>query len=239
MARRGFWVRTAAGVVNTTLTVFSRHTWRGTEHIPDTGGAILAANHISHADTLVVAQFVYNNGRVPRFLTKASVMNSPVVGYALRSAHQIPVERGTRDAVRALDAAVEAVRDGHIVVVYPEGTTTKDPEHWPMRARTGIARLAVATDAPVIPVAQWGAHRLYDPITHRVRPRPRTPVTVVAGPPMDLSAWRGMAHPGRSDLGALSDAVMLRIRDLLADIRGETPPEELYDWPPKRQNPSS
>lgn len=234
MARRGFWVRVGSGMIKSTLTVFSRHTWQGAEHIPATGGAIVAANHLSQTDPLVLAHFVYNAGRVPHFLTKASVLSAPVIGRPLRATGQIPVRRGTLDAVKALDEAVAAVDDGHLVVVYPEGTTTRDPDFWPMHARTGVARLALATGAPVIPVAQWGAQRLQDPVAHRVRPRPRTPVTVLAGPPMDLSDWRRRTDPDRAELAALADSIMERVRELLADIRGEQPPPGLYEWPPRR-----
>lgn len=233
MARRGFWVRVSAGVIKPTLAVFNNRTWRGLEHIPDTGPAIVAVNHLSHVDTMVIARFVYGAGRVPRFLTKASVLAAPVIGPLVRATGQIPVHRGTRDAARALEAAQAAIADGQVVVVYPEGTTTRQPGHWPMRPRTGVARLALATGAPVIPVAQWGAQRLYDPISHTVRPRPRTPVTVVAGPPMDLSTWQAAGPPDRERLAAVADAIMVRIRDMLAEIRGEPAPE-LYEWPPRR-----
>lgn len=237
MARRGFWVRVGMGVINSTLTVFSRHTWQGAEHIPATGGAIVAANHISQVDPMVMARFVYATGRVPRFLTKASVLQVPLMGPALRSTGQIPVHRGSIDAARSVDEAAAALRDGDVVVVYPEGTTTRDPDFWPMHGRTGVARLALATGAPVIPVAQWGAQRLQDPVAHSVRPRPRTPVSVLAGPPMELSAWRERAaggEPDRTVLSGLSDAIMYRIRELLTELRDEQPPEQLYAWPPKR-----
>jgi len=222
------------GVINSTLTVFSRHTWQGAEHIPATGGAIVAANHISQVDPMVMARFVYAAGRVPRFLTKASVLSVPLVGPALRSTGQIPVHRGSIDAARSVDEAAAALRDGHVVVVYPEGTTTRDPDFWPMHGRTGVARLALSTGAPVVPVAQWGAQRLQDPVAHRVRPRPRTPVSVLAGPPMDLSRWRARGEPDRQVLAEVSDAIMYRIRELLAELRDKRPPEQLYAWPPKR-----
>ena len=237
MARRGFWVRVGMGVINATLTVFSRHTADGAEYIPATGGAIVAANHISQVDPMVLARFVYAAGRVPRFLTKASVLQVPLAGAALRSTGQIPVHRGSIDAARSVDEAAAALRAGHLVVVYPEGTTTRDPDFWPMHGRTGVARLALSTGAPVIPVAQWGAQRLQDPVAHAVRPRPRTPVTVLAGPPMDLSRWTERAagrESDRSTLTELSDTIMYRIRELLAELRGEQPPEQLYAWPPKR-----
>lgn len=235
MARRGFWVHAGMGVIRSTLTVLSRHTWRGAEHIPATGGAIVVANHLSQIDPMVMARFVYATGRVPRFLTKASVLDAPLIGPALRSTGQIAVYRGSMNAAKSLVEAKAAVKDGHVVVVYPEGTTTRQPDFWPMRAHTGVARLALATDAPVIPVAQWGAQRIQDPQAHTVRLRPRTPVTVLAGPPMDLSAWRDKAA-GRDQIAALTDAIMMRIQDLLAEIRGEQPPPELFDWPPPKRS---
>jgi 1-acyl-sn-glycerol-3-phosphate acyltransferase len=179
--QRGFWVRLVVGVIKPTVTVLARRTWRGAEHIPASGGAIIAANHLSQLDPLVVSHFVYNNGRVPRFLTKAAVFSAPLVGRAMRETGQIPVQRGSLEAAQALDEAVRAVRAGRLVVVYPEGTTTRQPDHWPMRGRTGVARLAMLTGAPVIPIAQWGAQRLHDPLANKLRLRPRTPVTVVAG----------------------------------------------------------
>ncbi|WP_373324987.1 lysophospholipid acyltransferase family protein [Actinocatenispora rupis] len=223
------------GVIRSTLTVLSRHTWRGAEHIPATGGAIVVANHLSQIDPMVMARFVYATGRVPRFLTKAAVLDAPLVGKALRSTGQIAVYRGSMNAAKSLVEAKAALKAGDVVVLYPEGTTTRQPDFWPMRGHTGVARLALATDVPVIPVAQWGAQHIQDPQAHKLNLRPRTPVTVVAGPPMDLSEWRSASGGGaRGDLAGLTDAIMYRIQDLLAGIRGEQPPSELFEWTSKR-----
>ncbi len=92
-----------------------------------------------------------------------------------------------------------------------------------MKGKTGAARLALATGAPVIPVAMWGPEKMFNPRTGRLGLRPRTPVTVVAGPPIDLSRWAG-ATPTRGVLEEMTDAIMLRIRDMVAEIRGGTPP---------------
>jgi 1-acyl-sn-glycerol-3-phosphate acyltransferase len=146
-----------------------------------------------------------------------------VVGPLLRAVRQIPVWRGTVDATKALDAAMSAIRAGTCVLIYPEGTTTKEPDLWPMRGKTGAARLWLATGAPVVPVAMWGPQRLFDPRTRRLRPVPRTPVTVVAGPPVDLSQWRG-ATPTAATLQAVTDHIMMTLRDMVADLRGGTPP---------------
>jgi 1-acyl-sn-glycerol-3-phosphate acyltransferase len=158
LARRrlGFWRRLVVVLVRPTMQVMSRRDWRGMEHIPPTGPAILVANHMSHADPFVLGHYVYDAGRWPRYLAKASVFRLPLVGRLLYAVEQIPVERGTIDAVKALDAAVDALKAGKAVLIYPEGTTTKEPDLWPMRGKTGAARLWLATGAPMIPVVMWG-----------------------------------------------------------------------------------
>ncbi|WBB70485.1 lysophospholipid acyltransferase family protein [Micromonospora sp. WMMD812] len=235
MARRrlGFWARFAVVLVKPLMTVWTRRTWRGMEHLRRDGGMIIVPNHLSHADPLVSAHFIYDAGRWPQYLGKASVFRVPVVGWILHRCRQIPVERGTVDAARSLDALVAAVNAGGAVVIYPEGTTTREPELWPMRGKTGAARLALATGAPVVPVAMWGPERIFDPRTARLSLRPRIPVTVVAGPPIDLTRWAG-AQPTRATLEEMTDVIMLRLRDMVADIRGGTPPP-LWERPGRAQ----
>lgn len=225
MARRrlGFWRRFAVAVVKPPLQALTRRYWRGMEHIPAGGGVIIVANHISHADPLVVAHYLYDAGRWPQFLGKQSVFDAPVVGWLLRRVRQIPVRRGTVDAALALDAAVAAVKAGDAVVIYPEGTTTKRPDLWPMRGKTGAARLWLATGAPLVPVVSWGPQRIFDPRTSKLRLRLRTPVTVVAGEPIDLS-WYAGAEVTSANLQVITEVVMSRLTGMLADIRGEVPP---------------
>jgi 1-acyl-sn-glycerol-3-phosphate acyltransferase len=210
-------------LVKPPLFLLTRRTWLGMENIPTDGPVIIVAAHISHADPLVVAHFVYDSGRWPRFLAKDSLFRLPVIGPILRVDQQIPVSRGSLDAARALDQAVAGVRDGGAVIVYPEGTTTREPDLWPMRGKTGAARLWLATGATVIPIATWGPQRIFDPRTKKLRLRPRTPVTVVAGPPLDLSRFSG-ATPTVATLTEMTDVIMVALRDLLAPIRGGTPP---------------
>jgi len=205
------------------MIVISRPDWRGMEHIPATGPVIIVANHLSHADPFVLAHFVYEAGRWPHYLAKASVFELPVVGRLLYAVEQIPVARGTIDAPKAIEAAEDAIRAGKSVLIYPEGTTTKEPDLWPMRGKTGAARLWLATGAPVVPVVMWGPERLFDPRTKKLRLVPRTPVIVVAGPPLDLRAWAG-TEPSTATLHDITDIIMIRLRDMLAEIRGGTPP---------------
>jgi 1-acyl-sn-glycerol-3-phosphate acyltransferase len=221
--RLGFWRRFAVMVIKPSLWVLTRRTWAGLENIPSHGGVIIIVNHISHADPPAVAHFVYDAGRWPSFLAKQSLFEVPVFGRFLRAVRQIPVKRGTVDAGKALVAAVNGVRDGESLVIYPEGTTTREPDLWPMRGKTGAARLWLETGAPVIPVVMWGPERIFDPRTSRLRLRPRTPVTVIAGPALDLSRWAG--HPPTTEtLHEITDHLMLHLRDMLVEVRGGTPP---------------
>jgi 1-acyl-sn-glycerol-3-phosphate acyltransferase len=223
-------MRFAAAIIKPTMWVFTRRTWRGRENVPP-GPVILVANHVSHADPLTLAHFVYDLPREPRFLGKEAVFDVPFVGMVVRGAGQIPVKRATAEAAQALEHAVAALGRGECVIVYPEGTTTKDPTLWPMTGKTGAARLAMLTGAPVVPVGQWGPQKLFHPITHRVRLRPRTPVTLVAGPPIDLSAYQGRPQTAAL-LTEVTDVIMRRIRELVAEARHEPAPAgPLYPRP--------
>lgn len=230
--RLGFWRRTVVVLVLPLLRVLTKPTWSGQENLPE-GGFILAANHMSHFDPLVIAHYVYESGRWPQFLAKASLWDVPVVGFVLRRVRQIPVERGSMEAAKSLDALVGALKDGGVVIIYPEGTTTKEPDLWPMTGKTGAARLALLTGAPIIPLAQWGAQRVFDVRTKKLSLRPGTPVSVTAGKPVDLGRWAGAA-PTRPVLHEITETIMTDIRDLLAGLRDEEPPP-LYQWPTRKQ----
>ena len=231
--RLGFWRRFAVGLVLPALKVWTKRTWTGLENVPPTGGVIIVPNHASHFDPLVVAHYLYGAGRWPRFLGKASLWKVPILGFLLRKVQQIPVERGSVEAVKSLDTLVEALNDGGAVVIYPEGTTTREPDLWPMRGKTGAARLALLTGAPVIPMANWGAHTIYDPRTSKLKIRPRTRVSVTSGPAVDLSRWQD-ATPSRAVLEQMTDTIMGKVQELVGELRGEQPPEGLYDRPARR-----
>lgn len=225
--RIGFWYRFAVTVIKPLLLVFTKRDWRGAENIPRDGGVILAVNHISWADPLTLAHFVYDTGRLPRFLAKSEVFKAPFVGRVVTGAKQIPVLRHTADAAQALGAAIDAVNRGECVVIYPEGTVTRDPDLWPMGAKTGIARLALTTGAPVIPVAQWGAQEIMAYKEKRVHLLPRKTVRMLAGPAVDLSAYAG--EPLTTEvLRAATEAIMARVREQVGVLREQTPPSEVH-----------
>lgn len=226
--KRGWAFSVAVAIVKPPLLLFTKRRWSGGEKIPASGGCILVANHISHLDPFTFAHFVYDNGRLPRFLAKAAVFDIPVGGWIVKSAGQIPVYRLTTDASLAFRAAVAALEKGECVVVYPEGTISRDPGLWPMTGKTGAARLALSTGAPVIPVAQWGAQAILPPYAKRPRLLPRKTVWVKAGDPVDLEDLRGRPiNPGL--LRETTNRIMDAVTDLLADIRGEQPPAVRFD----------
>ncbi|OEU85849.1 acyltransferase [Streptomyces abyssalis] len=232
MSRRriGFWYRLAAVLCKPPLLVFFKRDWRGMEHIPEKDGFIAVVNHNSAVDPLSYAHFQYNTGRVPRFLAKVSLFRSGFVGAAMRGTGQIPVFRESKDAIGAFRAAVEAIDKGECVAFYPEGTLTRDPRMWPMKGKTGAARVALETRAPVIPVAQWGANLAVPPYPKRgdIRLFPRKTLTVQAGPPIDLSEFYGQ-EPTAAVLRQVTDRIMDAITAQLSDIRGEPAPAERYD----------
>jgi 1-acyl-sn-glycerol-3-phosphate acyltransferase len=221
------WTRVAIPLVRMIAAVASRPDYRGREHIPRTGGVILAANHLANVDPVLLARFVLEQGRIPRFLAKNPLFETFAVGRILRGARQIPVYRDRGNAADALAAAAAALRAGELVVIYPEGTWTSDPDWWPMLARNGVARLAFETGVPVVPVAHWGAQTVIGP---GWRARPRQQYTVLAGQAIT-------AGPGdRSSPAALqnfTDVVMRQIRDQLAEVRGHPAPALV--WDPQRR----
>jgi 1-acyl-sn-glycerol-3-phosphate acyltransferase len=157
----------------------------GLEHIPTEGPVILASNHTSYLDPLALAFLATKRGRRTRFLTKDDLFEKGVLGWMLRGMHHIPVSRGTADAAGSLVAAEEALGRGRAIAVFPEGTISLDLE--PMVGKTGTARLAAATGAPVVPIGLWGLHRM---MFKGRKPRWRTGITEVAriGAPLTIDA---------------------------------------------------
>jgi 1-acyl-sn-glycerol-3-phosphate acyltransferase len=226
--RLPFAYRFAVGVLRPSLMAVTKRDWHGAENLPATGGFVVTPNHLSHLDPLIFAHFMYDNGRPPYFLGKEGVFRVPVVGAILRGAEQIPVYRNTGKAADAFRAAVAAVNDGKAVGVYPEGTLTRDPDLWPMVGKTGAARIALATQCPVIPVAQWGPQEILEPYSKRPRLFPRKTMHVAAGPPVDLSDLYDQPVTGTL-LREATDRIMAAITVQLAQIRREQAPAERFD----------
>jgi 1-acyl-sn-glycerol-3-phosphate acyltransferase len=231
------WRIFAGRVLQLLLHALMKHEQQGRENLPREGGVILAPNHLSYADWGAVAIYSYESGRFPVFLIKSSVFNVKVIGPFLRVLGQLPVYRNRGDAALVLKAAEAALRDNQCVIVYPEGTASRDPDLWPMVAKTGAARLALKTGVPVIPIAQWGAHEVLPYGTTKPHLFPRKRARLVAGPPVDLSAFEGKPLTATT-LREATAVIMADVTSLLAGLRNETPPAVPFD-PAAASQPSS
>ena len=231
----GFWYLLAVVLLRPFMLLFTRRDWHGREHLraevlPDgsQAGIVVCPNHISWFDPLECAHVLYDNGRPPRFLGKEAVFGVPVIGRIIRGAGQIPVYRETANAAESVRDAIAAVRRGECVVVYPEGTITRDPQLWPMTGRTGAARIALETGAPVIPLAQWGAQDVIAPYTNEFRILPRKTMRVRVGPEVDLDDLRGRPVDA-AVLRTATERIVAAITAQLEAVRGETAPVERFD----------
>jgi len=198
------------------------------ERMPQTGAFVLAPNHYSEIDPVVMGVVSWKLGRAPRFLAKASLFKNPVLGWLLRSSGQIPVERAGSKSHAALRAAEELVEKGRMVIVYPEGSLTREPDLWPMRGKTGAVRIALERDIPIIPAAHWGTQALLARYGKKVSLFPRKTIDVAIGEPLDLSAYRGKPLDQATLLKATGE-LMDAIAELLAELRGEPAPPERWD----------
>lgn len=211
---------------------FARIEIRGAERMPREGAYVMAPNHHSEIDPLTVAVATWRMGRAPRFLAKESLFRVPVLGAAMRATKMVPVSRG-RQGSQALRQAEILIENRTGVIVYPEGTLTRDPDLWPMRGKSGAVRIALAGDLPVIPVAHWGEQAImprYGKL--RIFP-PRRRVTFLVGEPVDLSDLRTTGErDAKAERQAIEEAtrrVMDAVTGLLADLRGEEAPQERWD----------
>ncbi|MCU1600901.1 MAG: acyltransferase, partial [Frankiales bacterium] len=214
LGRIGFWYRLAVVILKPLMLVLTKRRWSGFENVPADGGVIVAANHISYVDPIALGDAIlFSTKRLPRYLAKASLFKgNGIVGRTMRGAGQIPVHRNTTDASAALKDAVEALHRGELITIYPEGTVSRDPDKWPMAARTGVARLALLSGAPVVPVAQWGAQEIHDSYrTKGLHLLPRHTITIQVGPAVDLSPFVGKELTSEV-LHAATDRIMDAIR---------------------------
>ncbi|MFC5816037.1 MULTISPECIES: lysophospholipid acyltransferase family protein [Nonomuraea] len=223
-----FWETLAVVIVKPLSTLLVKRDWRRGDRIPRTGGIIIAANHLSWTDPVLLAHFLYNNGRWPIVLAKSTLFKVPFLGHAVRSLRAIPVNRGSSEAARSLEASSERLRAGGAILFYPEGTCTRDPGLWPMVGKTGVARLALESGAKVIPVAHWGAQELLPYGEKKPRLFPRKTFRVMVGEPVDLSGYAGLPPHAQVLREATAD-IMAAITAQLAELRGEKAPETPYD----------
>lgn len=221
-----FWV--LAALVLPLFNLAVRFRWHHPERMPQAGAFVLAPNHYSEIDPVVMGAASWKLGRAPRFLAKASLFKNPVIAWFLRTSGQIPVERAGSRSHAALRAAEELVEKGRMVVVYPEGSLTRDPDLWPMRGKTGAVRIALEQDIPIIPAAHWGTQALMPRYGKKISLYPRKTIDVAIGEPLDLSAYRGKPLEPAMLLKATGE-LMDAIAALLAELRDEQAPARRWD----------
>jgi len=229
--RAGFFFWFLAALILPLWSCMVRYRFTRDSQLPKSGPFILSPNHYSEIDPLVMGAAVWHLGRLPRFMAKASLFRVPVLGWVLRGSGQIPVERegSTRKGSdNPIGAASELIRREAGVIVYPEGTLTRDPGLWPMRGKSGAVRLALQTGMPLIPVAHWGTQELMPRYGKRIHPFPRKTIHVAVGQPIDLSVFAGRETEARAITEATA-LLMAEITKLLSQLRGEEPPAERWD----------
>jgi 1-acyl-sn-glycerol-3-phosphate acyltransferase len=214
------WYQFAVWTLRPSVSFWFNWRFEGLEHVPAEGPVLVACNHISYFDPLAHGLAMVKSGRRPRYLAKTELYGHWLLRRVLEGAHQIPVERGSGSSA-PIDAAKEALRDGEAVMIYPESTITRNADSTPMQGKTGVARLTLATDVPVLPLAVWGSQHVWqrDGVTSLAFGRP---IWVKAGPPLDFSRYEGAAaDPGV--IRTVTDEVMDELTRLVIDLREPYP----------------
>ena len=224
-----FWP--VAAIAVPLISLFAKVRIIGAEKLPRDGAYVLAPNHYSEFDPLVVALAVWRIGRAPRFMAKESLFKVPVLGWILRRTGMIPVARSSSAsaAKQTLKQSAELVEHGRGVIVYPEGTLTRDPDLWPMRGKSGAVRLALTDGIPLIPMAHWGTQEIMGRYQKGLSLWPlRKPVDVIIGDPVDVSDLQGRAGEA-SALNEATTRLMNAITALLEELRDEKAPTERWN----------
>ena len=209
------------------LRLFFNIKTEGVEKLPK-GGYVLVGNHLSYLDPLAFAYSVYiHMKRVPHYLAKESLFRVPVLKQILPKVGQIPVYRGGKNNEEPLRAAKEFIKAGQVVVVFPEGTLTRDPNLWPMRGKSGAIRMAYELGVPIVPAAHWGVDKVMGNYSSKVRPNPFHTVRVKIGDPIVLTD--APKSPTAKEVSDATNLVMHNIAKLVGELREVEPPKELWD----------
>lgn len=211
--------KAAVNLARLPVMAITRRHWEGAENLPESGGFIAVSNHISEFDSMTFMHFLVDNGIPVRVMAKKELFKVPGLGWLMRSAGQVPVDRSAGQGQGALDAAEAALIAGECLGIYPEGTVTRDSESWPMRGKTGVARLALRTRVPVIPVAQWGAQDVLARYQRVPNLLGRKDVWVRAGKAVELSDLYDRSDDPEAWREA-TDRIMGELISMVEDLRG-------------------
>lgn len=225
----GFY-RFARGVFRSFMVPWMKIDVEGLENLPKDRGYLLVCNHLSNIDAVCLL-WVMMKADVPvRIMAKSELFKVPLLGGAMRRMQLLPVDRKSKEPGAILASAAKALRDGECVAIYPEGTLTTDPEEWPMRIKTGAARLALDTGVDVIPFIHWGEQKIMRSGSALIDFRPQRKVSVRIGQPIDLD---DLHHDtGSADHHAVDEAtarIQRAMIDQVAALRGEDAPQGVWD----------
>jgi 1-acyl-sn-glycerol-3-phosphate acyltransferase len=221
--------RVLAGMLLPFMYAVGKYRIHNPEKLPTTGAFVLSPNHFSEIDPVVVGVAMWRLGRMPRYLAKASLFKYPLLGALLRATDQVPVQRsGAARGSDPLVAAREIVSKGLAVVIYPEGTLTRDPDLWPMRGKGGAVRMAIENQIPLIPAAHWGTQKLMPRYAKTISLFPRKTIDIIFGDPVDLSDFYGKPLDNQTTAAATA-RVMDAITVLVEELRHEKAPAERWD----------
>lgn len=230
--RQSFGAHLATLAVAGASAIFSKHIVEGEDKVPKDGPVILAANHISYADTVILNAYFYLFQRVPNILVKDNLFKIPVVGSYMKSVHALPVARGQGAGNQpVLDTALKVLDRGDAVMIYPEGTAGRGEDTWPIKGKSGLGHLALESGAPVVPVAQWGAQNIMrrgeDGKQHVSLWPLRKPIDISIGEPLIFSKSSPEIQTSEDNHlvqeQIVTDLVMRAITHQLAEIRDEQP----------------
>lgn len=195
----------------------------GMENLPATGGAVLAVNHTGYLDFTFAGLPFYRNTprRMIRFMAKQEVFDHKITGPVMRKLRHIPVDRASGAA--SYDAAVQYLKAGEVVAVYPEATISRSFEL--KEFKSGAARMAIAADVPIIPHIVWGAQRIWTKDHPKKMWRTNVPIHIAVGQPIQPTL-------PQVELTALLRSRMQQLLDEVQDAYGPYPPGEF--WVPQR-----
>lgn len=192
------------------ISVFKTMGWkvdvRGAEHVPTDGPAVLASNHVGYLDFTFLGLAARERKRCVRFLAKKEVFDHPVAGPLMRGMRHIPVDRFGR-ATAALHVAVDALRRGEVLGMFPEATISRS--FVPRAGKTGAARMAMDAGAPLVPCAVWGSQRIL------TKGRPRN---LERGIAISVAFGEPIPYEPEDDTTEVTKRLMESIGDLVEEL---------------------
>lgn len=227
LKRSLFWATPTANSICGFMRLLTRIEVTGSHRVGH-GPLIIAPYHASKIDPLAIAVAIWREGVLPHFLAKSSIFKG-AVGRALVTMGQIPVLRASMKAGDSLIHAKNALEAGQTVVIYPQGTLTKDPELWPQPSKTGVSRLAIETGVPVVPVGHWGLQAIMPVHSKGIRPRPFSRIRVRFGEPIIPPAPDADGHVSAALSRQFADRVTAGIAQEVAALRGVPMPQRYHD----------